>query len=77
MRAKAGVCYCTAGVNYEMAGVCCSAMANEFMLGISVILGRGFWNTLALVGLQSIQWVRIEGCDCPKIFSLNAKQPGK
>lgn len=29
MRAKAGVCYHTAGVNYEMAGACFSVMANK------------------------------------------------
>lgn len=29
MQAKAGVCDHTAGVNYEMAGVCFSVTANE------------------------------------------------
>lgn len=29
MGAKAGVCYHAAGVNYEMAGVCCSVTDNK------------------------------------------------
>lgn len=46
MQAKAGVCYHTAGVNYEMAGVGCSVTANEQGLWQSAILEGAFWNIL-------------------------------
>lgn len=43
MQAKAGVGYHSAGVNYEMAGVCCSVTANEQCSWQSAILEEGFW----------------------------------
>lgn len=46
MQAKAGVCYHTAGVNYEVAGVCCSVTANEQGLWQSAIVEGDVWNIL-------------------------------
>lgn len=48
MRAKAGVRYHTAGVNYEMAGVCCSAMAKEQRSWQSAELEGGFRNIMKM-----------------------------
>lgn len=48
MQAKAGVYYPTAGVNYTMAGVCCSVTANEQRLWQSAMLEGGFCNIMKM-----------------------------
>lgn len=45
MQGIAGARYHTAGVNYEMAGSCCSVTTNEQRLWHSAILEGGFAGT--------------------------------